>query len=195
VERKTALQLARRLDWRFLLSDSTLTDVGFIGGGDETLLLALRQFSEAVTAIEPRSLSGRASRDQYGIVALVTPSLALLRRGALLVRPGGYLYAEIHRFVWKRRPSAVWGPVSYAAAMRQSGFVRVRVYWHWTNFDRCTRIIPLDDATPFCYVLTKGRSDASARAKAALGRRLMRSGLLGMCVPRFSVVAQKPMLE
>ncbi len=183
------LQASRRLDWRFLLPNPALEDVAYIGEARGTLLSSLRLFSRSLTMIEPESLLSTPL--QYDVVVLAAPSLTVLRRADRLVKPGGQLYAEIYRVLRRKRIAPLRPPGRYAPVLRQSGFTEIRLHWHWPNFDACTKIIPLDDAAAFSYLLAQGRTDALAQAKATIGCRLLQSGLLGWGIPCFSLVARR----
>lgn len=184
------LAMSRRLDWRFLLPDGQLRNVAYLGSSRGTLLASLEMFSDTLTRLEPDA-SNVADR-QFDVLVLEAPRRATLRRVRRLVRPGGCLYAEIPRLAAGRRPATFLPPASYAAAVRESGFLDVEIHWHWPDFERCTRMVPLGSSEGFSYLLSRGHADFGSLLKAAAGRFLLRSGMLGWCVPAVSIAARCP---
>jgi len=178
------LQVSRRVDWRFLMPDPTLERVAYIGPAQGALLEALRLFSGSVTVFE--SVSGEDSAaSPHDVVVAHHPSREALRAAARLVRPGGFLYAEVTGFRHARRDVAV---------LRHSGCASVQVHWHWPDFEACTRIVPLDDPVVLVGTLLKGRRGPAAWSAAALLRGLEKSKLLGWGVRHVSLLAQRETL-
>ena len=186
----TLLQMARRLDWRFLLQDSALDNVAYVGEADGSLLAALRVFAKAVDVLDSATLSGRTPHGRYDGIVLEGPSRAEFRPARRLLRPSGHLYAEVDRRRTRREGGRPGRPGLFGAAAGAAGFGDVRLHWHWRTFDTCTRIIPLDDPTAFGYLAAAGALGAAARARAALGRGLLQAGALGWAVSCFSVVGR-----
>jgi SAM-dependent methyltransferase len=173
------LQASRRVDWRFLLPDPTLGRVAYIGPTRGNLFESLWQFSSSVNVLEMPDITGAL----YDVVVARHLSRGLLRTAVRSVKPGGCLYAEISG------PGRL--PDRYVSAVKQAGLINVRVYWHWPNFEACTRIIPLDDPAVLVYVLTKGQAGTISRYEAALVQWLHRTGLLHLAIGRFSLVGQR----
>jgi hypothetical protein len=187
VQSDALLQASRRLDWRFLLPDPNLGRVAYLGPANKSLWEALRLFSAALAVIEGNpTQDGRAV--QFDVVVASRPSYDLLEWAAELVRPRGFLYVEAYRRLW---PSRLRFPADYVSAIRRLGFVEVEAHWHWPNFEACAEIVPLDDPAALLHALGRRRSGGAARLKSAIGRRLLRMGLLTQIVPCFSLVAQK----
>lgn len=184
------LAMSRRLDWRFLLPDGRLRHVGYLGSSRGTLFASLEMFSDTLTRLEPDA--SNAEDRQFDVLVLEAPRRATLRRARRLVRPGGCLYAEIRRLAAAWRPATLLPPASYAAAVREGGFLDVELHWHWPDFERCTRMVPLGSGEGFSYLLSRGHAAFGPQLKAATGRFLLRSGMLGWCVPAVSVVARCP---
>jgi len=196
-----SLELARRLDWRFLLPDTALDDVLYLGPAPSMLLESLRHAAAMLTVVRceaPQSLQMRPHR----VVVAIQPSADTLRQAAGCVAPGGCLYVEACRRVRPRQLRTVigqfiahrfplWRPGGYLAALRRLGFVDIAAYWHWPNFDACGEIIPLGDATAAAHALSRHSGGVDQRVKAALGRGLLHAGLLAWLVPCFSIVACK----
>jgi hypothetical protein len=172
------LQTSRRVDWRFLLPDPALNHVAYVGQPG-ALLEALRQFSRSVSI--PVS-SGAA----FDLVVASLQTRGDLSRAAELVRTGGWLYAEITRL--SKRGLRLEHPAWYAGTLRRAGFDDVRMYWHWPDFERCVRILPLDDPAALLYMVAQGKG---ARLKAAAARTAMWSGALPWVISCVSVVAHR----
>lgn len=88
------LQLARRIDWRFLLPEPYLRRVAYLGPEPGTLPAALKHFSESlrINAVEK---SG-----SFDLVVLcLREAFSLAKADALLV-PGGFLYWEMKPLEW-----------------------------------------------------------------------------------------------
>lgn len=175
--RAEALNVIRRLDWRFLLPDPALGKVVYLGAEASDLLTALRASGLAVTA-----LTGQASDKagaSFDTAVMVNPSPREVALAAALLRPGGWLYAEVSGAPGTAR--------RLARQLPQMGFASVQLHWHWPNFARCTRILPLDDAGALTYGLLKGRGGMRGRALALLTR----SSALLWLARAISVVAQR----
>ncbi len=174
--RAEALHAIRRLDWRFLLPDPTLGSVIYVGVGTGDLLTALRASGLDVTALTGEA-SGTAGAS-FDTAVMVNPSLREVALAATLLRPGGWLYAEVNGARAARR---------LARQLSGAGFGSVQLHWHWPDFARCTRILPLDDAGALVYGLLKGQGGARGRALAPLAR----GGALLWLARAISVVAQR----
>lgn len=177
------LQASRRVDWRFLLPDPNLGEVAYLGPAHGSLLESLRLFSAALTVTASATIHDRQPM-QFDVVVMLAPSDKRVKQGAELVKPGGFLYVEARRR-WARSPAG------YVSALRRLGFIEVAAYWHWPNFESCTEIIPLGDPVALVHALGRRRSGGATRLKSALGRGLVRMGLLPRLVPCFSLVARK----
>ncbi|GAB4416694.1 MAG: hypothetical protein Kow00106_12400 [Anaerolineae bacterium] len=174
--RAEALRAIRRLDWRFLLPDPALGRVVYVGGEQSDLLTALRVSGLDVTALtgEPSS----AARASFATAVMVNPSPREVALAAMLLRPGGWLYAEVNGARAARR---------LAKQLSGAGCGSVQLYWHWPDFARCTRILPLDDAGALVYGLVKGRGGAQGKAVTWL----VRTRALHWVARSVSVVAQR----
>ncbi len=191
-----ALQVVRRIDWRFLLPDPSLGQVAYMRPTDGTLLESLRLFSESLTVIGmPRPQVGTTG--QYDLVVASRPSYEALQEAADLVRPGGFLYIEayglLHHAGWRWGVRGRWlrKPADYVDAIRGLGLIEVRAHWHWPDFESCTKIVPLDDQAALLHVFTHHGRGTRARLRAGLGRWVLWSGLLAFVVPCFSIVAHR----
>lgn len=195
------LQLACRLDWRFLLPDPVLGRVAFIGPREGTLLPALQRFCDRLTVVpgytaaaggaerlDPVDLAVLRSRFDHAVLAAVTS----------LIRQGGHLY-------WELDPSPGPGvardglaPLSsgrgrfllrHVRALRDLGFDDVEAHWHRPNFEQCREMIHLDP-TSVEYAMSQ-RSGAPRLLRGPV-RWLARHGWLAAVARCVSVVAHKP---
>ena len=186
------LQASRRVDWRFLLPNPNLGWVAYIGPAHGSLIESLRLFSLALTIVDP---AGVPTSARFDGVVVATPSRAVLRQAAGLIKPGGFLYVEA-RGPLKRNKGAQQGSIrfaaDYVALLNQLGLVGATAYWHWPNFEACAEIVPLADRAALQLAFARRRSGTGARIKSALGHVLLQSGLFTRLAPYFSVVAQKP---
>lgn len=200
------LHAMRRLDWRFLLPAPSLIEVAYLGPQQGLLVKALRLFGGALTVIEPSSEPATPSLC-YDVVVARIPSLNVLKRANALVRSGGFIYIEAgwmetFRQLRSRRAfkaDATIGlflfPANYISALEKLGFGDIRAYWHWPNFESCTKIIQLTDHEAPLYLFTQGREGLRARLKMQSGRLLLRTGAVKWFAPCFSVVARKQKSE
>ena len=196
------LQASRRLDWRFLLPDPDLRQVAYLGPARGPLLESLRLFSDRLRVVK-MSKKGYQPAGSYDVVVTIDPSPEALQAAAELVTPGGFLYVEGFGLAWlvqqwrragsrlRRNRMPLRYPAGYFPILRPLGFHEVQAYWHWPDFETCTRIIPLDDQGALLYTLATHGPGIAARAAALFGRWLVRSGLLPWLAPCFSIVARR----
>ncbi|MFQ5858335.1 MAG: hypothetical protein ACE5LU_22260 [Anaerolineae bacterium] len=202
INQDALLQASRRVDWRFLLPEPNLGQVAYIGPAAGTLLESLRLFSTSLIIIEP-SREHVKDAAQHDVVIAKAPTLEALRQAARLVRSGGFLYVEAYGLFgpgWLRPPVHYQSllkrpllpfPVHYMTVAERLGFHGGQVYWHWPDFESCSKIVPLDSSAAVRYAFAQGQDTATGRLKATLGHWLLRSGLLPQMVPCFSIVAQR----
>ncbi|MCZ7539847.1 MAG: hypothetical protein M5U29_08055 [Anaerolineae bacterium] len=173
-------QAIRRLDWRFLLPDPALGRVACLGRAEGSLAEALRASGAALTVIAGPIAEG--DRAAFDTVVAANPSRELLIAAADLLRPGGWLYAEV---------SGAGRAGRMARLAQGMGFGEVQRHWHWPDFERGTRILPLDDGGALVYALLKGRRGAAGAALAALLRTLHRLGAHHWAARHVSLTARR----
>lgn len=174
-------QAIRRLDWRFLLPNPALGRVACLGRVQGSLAEALRATGAAPTFIAgPLTDAHRAAFDT---VVAVNPAPESLAVAADLLRPGGWLYAEF------TGGAARAGRM--ARQVRGMGFGEVQRHWHWPDFERGTRILPLDDGGALVYALLKGQRGATGAVLAALLRGVQRAGALRWAARHVSLTARR----
>lgn len=201
--RDALLQLARRIDWRFLLPEPNLTDVVCLGPADEALLEALAAFcdSPVIRESDPAGSFGNARYDL--VVAAGTCCEGALRDACGLVRAGGWLYAEVTARFGRgeksycssagRRCSGrkLCRPGSALSGAIALGLSEAVAHWHWPDFETCTAIVPLDEPAAVRQFLAHQGRGLGGRLKALAGRGLQSLGLLQHAVRCFSIVAQR----
>ncbi len=170
----SALDLSRRLDWRFLLPGAHLGRVAVVGEPDALLGPALSAGAEA-----PVFDGGRAAEASFDVV--VSCGLPAQGRARSLVAPGGHLYVEAG--------SRLSGSRS-AKALVDDGFQSVVQHANLPRLAAPTEIFPLRNgpATRFAVSRHGGRS---LRTRAAgLVARTRPTALPGLPV---TVVGRRPL--
>ncbi len=187
------LLTSRRIDWRFLLPNTDLRRVAYLGPDGGALLVALKQFSSSLTILSSSDHTNYASENcsTFELVVLHSPSLEDLDKAKTFVMPGGYLYWEIdRRQTWKEHRRFRHFR-DYVARLDRLGFHNIHVSWHRPNFESCLEIIPLNVPLALGYVFTRRPGNLVDYIKLAAGRYLMATRLLDRLVPCLSVVACK----
>jgi hypothetical protein len=204
------LQVSRRLDWRFLLPNPDLGRVAYLGPEEDSLVDALHLFCHTLTQISSSQLSATGLND-FDLVVITNPSNQSLELGAQRVKPGGYLYVETYG--WSRAvkprvyikycydffrlgesPGQPWSPPHIRTVIRMFGFQKINTFWHWPNFESCTRIIGLDDTDSRTIAFTFQENGIQLFLKKALTRGLLPSKWVQYWVPYFSIIAGKDSL-
>lgn len=205
VSRDSALQIARRIDWRFLLPNPHLGQVAYMGQPRQTLLTALGYFSESLRlfSLPDQTTHCQHSDANFELVVLRSLSMTAVEKAHALLIAGGYLYWEIDRMsrfaplgrFLRRADRKALGARPLVrdprACLEQLGFCDIRIYWHRPNFETCREIIPLYDQHAMAYVFSRDRKGLSGQFKRVTGRFLRQTGLLPRLVPYYSVVACK----
>lgn len=183
----TLLQASRRLDWRFMLPDPALRRVAYIGPQCGTLLASLHMFSDSLTVLAENTQPHHC----YDLAVVSAPTERALARAADVLAPSGVLYVEVHNppldALWR---SAVT-PAGYSARVKRLGLNDAHAFWHWPNFETCTKIVPLDDEHALMHALGRRSVSAKGELKYILGSILLRTGLLTRMVPYFSIIAHR----
>ncbi len=185
VPRSGSLALARRLDWRFLLSDPALGRVLLAGRPDDALVAAVEAFAEEVV---------RNELDQADLVVAHAPTASELRAAADRVGPGGWIVIELVERWRPGRKNATLTAGSIEALgqrLRQDGFVDVATYWAWPDHAGCLEIVPLDEPALVRLSLARRRASRRARLKALGAGILFRIGLEAVIVPSVTIVARR----
>jgi hypothetical protein len=186
------LQASRRVDWRFLLPRPQLAATVYMGRSDAALIAALRAHADLTILGEERL---RPPTSSFDLAVLKDASLGSIRAGRDLVRPGGWVYAEVRSVRWGHGPVAIGArPVSrWCRAFAQAGLTEVTAHWHVPNHDAAAFLVPLGDQGAVRLVLGRHQGSASGRAKAILGRVLAAAGLIELAVRDASVLGRRPL--
>lgn len=185
------LELWRRVDWRFLLPDPNLENVGYFGSSVQ-LLEALRTFSDSVIVFSDEQLGPVYPR--FDLVVLSSPLYRTAELAARMVKPGGSIYMELGRLAESTQrgafPRNLSGAMRYARLLWKAGFSEVHCYWHRPGFEDCRQIIPLFDRLAMEFALSRG-GNFIRQAKLIASRGLLRAGLLHYVIPCYSVVGYR----
>lgn len=197
LNRDQMVQVSRRLDWRFLLPDPTLSQVVYIGPENDDLLKSLDHFSEYLSVLSHGELKiyREGNGRHFDLLIARSPSIDELNKGISLLESGAYIYWEI------QRPNAIKSikkgniRLKHAgkniAFLEKMGFTDIEMHWHRPNFWACREIIPLDGSRALDNAFRKGHSNLKGQLKETAGKTLKASGLLPYYVNCFSLVGKK----
>jgi hypothetical protein len=185
------LQASRRVDWRFLLPRPQLAATVYIGRSDPALIAALRAQAD-LTIADAETL--RSPTSSFDLAVLKDVPLGSVRAGRDLVRPGGWVYAEVRSALRRHGPLAIGArPVSrWCRAFADAGLTEVTAHWVVPNHDAPAFLVPLADRGGVRLVLGRHQGSAAGRAKAAVGRGLAAAGLIELAVRDASVLGRRP---
>jgi hypothetical protein len=143
------LQIARRLDWRYLLPDPRLGRLALIGRPEGVLLEALQLFSEKLTVIPSSAQPAPPfpANCDVAVVCSSEPGAVALASSAL--KPGGCLYWELGATRWR------FSLRRCHAALRKHGFEEIKVYWCRPSFEECLEMIPLSEPLALAFALSR----------------------------------------
>jgi len=208
VARRDLMDLARRVDWRFLLPEPVLGRVAYAGPKNGLLADALRRFAEEMVPVEPGievpwsgspGSAGDAGNCDLAVVA--SRRLRDLEEGIGRVRPGGYVYWEVDRLPHflrhggRPRSNGSRGPRvggllrNPRSILEDLGLEDIRIHCDFPGF-RSPRVMFSPDPAAIRYV-TKMRGKRLFGLERPLGFAARR-GLLPRIVPWLAVVAKRP---
>ncbi|MGZ6642068.1 MAG: hypothetical protein ACXVFN_17055 [Solirubrobacteraceae bacterium] len=169
------LTRTRRADWRFLLPDPGLGRVACLAPQEPELIDALLALDARVDWLDA---PGDAS--DHDVVVLSGGSRRRVAAARALLRPGGWLYAE------------VTGPAAagWARTLRAAGFDEVSAHWLWPDARRCREMVPLQRAA-LLHALGRRDPGARLRLRVAAARMLVRLGLFPLAVRRAAVIGRR----
>lgn len=209
-----ALQLVRRIDWRYLLADSRLKHVAYLGLRDESLVHALERYSDSLTVhADAGQYLPPDKCNLYDLAVVNSPQLMEVRQAVSLIRPGASLYWEVSRLsTLKYVRDEIMGsnysaraklesvvtilarlasPDSYLDFARTLGLKDVSIFWHRPDFGRCLEIVPLDNKRMLDYCFSRNQGTVLKNIKYRAGKLLLESGILKCVVPCISLVATR----
>jgi hypothetical protein len=179
------LQIARRLDWRYLLPDPRLRDVTLIGRPDGILLEALQAFSEKLNVVASSSRTTPIVLHTSEVVVLRSSDLAAIPLARMALRSSGYLYWELEAN--RQRVSLP----SCLAALRTHGFDEIATYWCRPNFEECLEIIPFREPSALAFVLSRHFSGTRQWLIRLFVRLVAGSEIPARLISCWSIVARK----
>lgn len=179
VDNGTAARLTRRLDWRFLLPDSHLGRVAYVGHGQGLLLPALQLFADSLSLPYEYPV-GHQSAD---LLVAQGAAPAQLRAAMSRLAPGGVVYWEIKAV--RRLFATDW------MGLRRLGLEPINTFWHYPDFERCELIIPLTTPAPLAWLARRRFSTTDRRMLLRVARWFAGAPSLWRLLPSISVVARR----
>ena len=179
----------RRLDWHLLLPEFSASRVACAGAVDDELRNALPllagELHEPRTPADWRSLSGTCDA-----VVLVRPARTDLHRAAELLRPGGWLYAEVRRMTFASRPGTVPG---WRAELVRLGLRDVSAHWHLTGPAGPTTLVSLDSRTAVRAAIRQREGGRLGSTPGRVTEGLLDLRLLPWVIREGSVAGRRPL--
>jgi hypothetical protein len=179
------LQLARRVDWRFLLPRPDLGDVACAERADPDLVAACNRFAASLSQL---GAPGGGPAGGVDLVVLVDPVRAEIVQAADALRAGGWLYAELPR---RLRPTSGADRRRCLHVLRSLGFEEIAVHVHWPSFAECAEIFSPQDPAPARAWIARRQKQGHQALRVLILRLALRLGLLARVAP-VSVVARAP---
>ncbi|CAN5148312.1 hypothetical protein BH20ACT13_BH20ACT13_10680 [soil metagenome] len=186
------LAASRRIDWRFLLPHPELGHVACSTAADPALVHSCRLFAKSLTLLEEQQ-DERAPRS-VDLLVLVDPQADELSSALDLLKPGGWMYVEIHGALTRRgrRLRRLRFPADHIAELRRLGLDRIEAYWHWPDFESCTEIMPLGEPAAMRGALLRRQASRGRSVLVSVARLLLATRLLPLAVTHGSVIGQRP---
>ena len=192
LSRDRRLELARRIDWRFLLADPRLGRVSVGGRPDDGLLAALAAATrdEDGPAGVTRVGDGRGQADSVVLSGAFDP--AEFAAAAAAAAPGGRLVVEIDR----ARVGRTGGPASLAAGIRimrslTAGGWSARTWFAWPHRSGATSWAATDDRAAVRALFARRFSTGPLHVAAGLAAGRVGRRLLEVAAPTLTVVAER----
>ena len=178
------LQVARRVDWRYLLPDPRLREVGYVGRQEGMLREALEQLCESVAVAAPAEKT-QAGQKEFDVVVLKSRERAELETASAMLSVGGHLYWEVEG--GRKRPAIQ----SCVAWLKEQGFDGIKAHWNRPGFENCLEIIPLGETPALTFVLARHFGGVRRRLMQTAGRAVTKMRMLEWMMPSVSIVARK----
>jgi len=180
------LQIARCLDWRYLLPDPRLRKVTFIGRPGGMLIEALQVFSDKVIMIASCDQRMPTAPENSDVAVVRSCEVGALPLASSVLRTGGYLYWELGATRWR------FSLRRCLTALRKQGFDEIGVYGCRPNFEECQEMIPLREPSALAFALSQRFAEGTRRwVLQAAGRLLASTDIPARLMPCRSIVARK----
>lgn len=201
VEPAALLPASRRVDWRFLLPDPRLGRVLCLGPAPQTLVASLKIFSGSLAVVA--SATDEMADALFDVLVACDPPSPAVTDAARFVRPGGFVYFEMHGPLSMLRgatrasgraafsKNGLSGPQNVARRLGAAGFQDVGLTWHWPDFETCKMMIPLDEPAAALSIFARGGWGLKAQVGRVLGKLLAGSGFLPWIAPCVSVLGRR----
>ena len=188
--RDAELQLARRVDWRFLLPKPDLPDTAYVGRSNIALLESLKVFSASLQVLS----NDRIQLQRFSLVVAHTPTATELQQSFQAVKPGGHIYVEVCRETQSRNAAKerIGQPNDFSRAFRRQGLLDVQLHWHWPDFDACCELVPCMDQKALVCALRRRGTGFRSSWKSYSAALLVRSNLITRFIPCFSILGHQP---
>jgi hypothetical protein len=163
--RLSRTHLIRRLDWRFLLPDPCLRQVGFMGIYSSELSTALSINAESLQILTDHEMIATFNAiSSFDLIVLRSPAIADAAKAFYYLKNGGHLYWEIYQPGWIERLGQklllketsnvarknwreLCGLTSsgyYKRVLARKGFSEIETFWNRPDFNTCKEIIPIN---------------------------------------------------
>ena len=165
-DRSHRLEVARHIDWRFLLPTPELGRVAMVGSTDAAMNEAVAEAATHIGHGGPAELGSQGSWD-------VVVSDGSDSRGAFeLLRPGGWL-------VVIPPPEGRWRRASESAtrALAAAGAERIDRHWYLPDRRHALRVVSLDDRDAVRATLSRHGGNVARRLTLATARGLVGAGV------------------
>jgi hypothetical protein len=170
------LAAVRRADWRFLLPDPSLGRVAYLAPHEPALVDALRAAGATVD-----TLAGPAPLAAYDVAVLTGGRPDRVAASAALLRPGGWLCAEVTGRATRR----------WTRALRAQGFQDVAAHWLWPHAGACREIVPLERAA-LGHALGRRDPGGRLRLRVRAAQLLVHAGLFSLAARSALVIGRLP---
>lgn len=192
ISRDERLRLARRIDWRFLLSDPRLRRVGLGGRPDDELAAALDR-----AILDERRREGGVHRsggdavDGETVVVSGRFDPGVVAAASTVAGPHDRLVVEIDRsFLRGHGPSIPAAAARIARTLIDDGWA-TRIWWAWPQRTGATAWVATDDRVAIRALMTRRFPSGPLRiaggiAASGVGRRVLET-----LAPSLTVIAQR----
>lgn len=198
------MDLARRLDWRFVLPEPTLGRVAYAGPSDSMLAQALRRFSSDFVPVPDPGPGGEehgadpARAGDCDLAVVASRRIENLREATRKLRAGGHLYWEVNRYpgsgseqrVERGDGERVGGLLrDPGSTLQVLGLEEVRVHCDFPGFHNPRVMLSPDPASIRYVTEMRGKRFFGLEHGIGLAARI---GALPRIAPWLAVIARRP---